>query len=457
MNTLEQIDKKKQGIEFYKIMFGIALPMIVQGLIGSSLNMIDTVMISSLGSSAVAAVGVANQLWMVFIFTCFGLYSGAGVFISQYFGVGDIKSIRKTLGLEIHLGIIVSLLFMSVAIFFPSEFIGIFSNDPEVLDFGVKYIKIIGWSYILVAIGYCFAYSCRGIRQTKVAMKATIIALFTNTFLNYVLIFGKLGFPELGVEGAAYATLIARLVELIVILYIIYSDKNHILAAKLKELRAFDFDFVKMYFKKAIPVLVTEMSFSLAGLAYSVAFSSVGTDAFAAVQISSTVANLFMCVNFGVANASAVMLGNELGASNFNIAKEYAKKFTIISLVSGAALGILMYLGIPLFSLMFNAESNIVDDLSKLLILRAVIMPIIMLNSVLIIGILRSGGDTTFCMWVEGISCWGIGVPLAFLLAKTGSPIEIIILATGAEFVVKLIGLSYRAAKGKWVRNIIGT
>src|SRR6056297_2420781 len=239
---------KNKDEYFFKTMIIIAFPVVIQHIISIGLNLVDTVMIGRLGEDYLAAVGIANRIYFLFTIFCFGLYSGAAVFVSQYWGVKDIKNIRKVFGIEVTFGILIALTTSLLVQLFPYQIMNIFIDEEKVILLGIRYLRIISFSYIVTAVSFAISYNSRSVHLLK---KPTIInatAISLNTFLNYVLIYGKFGFPSLGVEGAAYATLIARSIEFILMVSLIYFDKNHPFSANFKELTNWECLWLKEFF-----------------------------------------------------------------------------------------------------------------------------------------------------------------------------------------------------------------
>lgn len=243
--------------EFLKEMLTIAIPIALQNLIASSLNMVDTLMISDLGRSSIAAVGLANQLFFFYILIVFGINTGSSIFISQYWGKKDTKNIKRILGLALSLSAIAGTIFTIVGFFYPETVMRFFIKEVEVVKLGSDYLRIVSLSYIITGIGFAYSIAARSIGKANMPMVVSAISFVTNTVFNYLLIFGKFGFPQLGVKGAAYGTLIARIVEVICIIYFIYRDIEP-LAATLKELTDWTKSFVGRYLKTIYPVILNE-------------------------------------------------------------------------------------------------------------------------------------------------------------------------------------------------------
>lgn len=417
--------------------------------------MVDTVMIGALGERDIAASGLANQLFFLFMLILFGINSGSGIFIAQYFGKKDMKSIHKVQGISLITSCSIALVFTLGAVLFPKVILSIFSEDSSVVIQGSKYLRIVGLSYVINAISLSYAFALRSTRQAKIPMFISIIALLTNTILNYLLIFGKFGFPFLGIEGAAIATLIARIVELLFILSYVYSTKN-ILAAPFKELFDLSKEFVGNFFKIAIPVILNEGFWALGITMYSMAYARISTEAIATVQISSTVQNIFMVMNMGIANACSVMIGNKIGEGKQQRAIEYSKKFSFIAPIIGGLMGLLLILASPLILKAFSVRVETYNDAINVLRIIGLIMPIKAFNVVLIVGIFRAGGDTKFSLFLETGTIWLVGVPMAFLGALILKwPIYMVISLVMLEEVVKLFIGIWRFISKKWVRSVV--
>lgn len=444
--------------KFLKAMLAIALPITLQNLVASSVNMLDTLMITSLGEESLAAVGLANQVFFFYAVTIFGVATGSSIFLAQFWGKQDTKNIARILGISLAIVSVLGIVFTLAALIVPEFIMKIFSNDSEVIRLGIDYLRIVSLSYIITGISFTYAVASRSIGQAKMPMVVSIISFLTNALFNYLLIFGKFGFPQLGVKGAAYGTLIARVVEIALILYSIYSrKKNNPLAHNLRSMTDWTGDFIKKYFKTAYPVILNEAFWSLGTVLYSLAFAKIGTEAAAAVQILNTVQNIFMVMSRGLANACTVMVGNKIGADEEDEAVGYANSFMILSTALGLILGILLFFSTDLILMSFrNLTPGLYYASKKLLIILAVFFFIRSFNATMIVGVLRGGGDTKFSMILEMGSVWLVGVPLAFLGALAFKyPVHYVFLLVNAEEVVKALVGIFRVKSKKWVTNVI--
>lgn len=452
-NILNLNDENKR---FYKLLISLCIPIIIQNLISTSVNVIDTVMISSLGETSVASIGVANQFFFLFNMTLSGLTGGAGLFISQFYGKNDINNIKKVTGLNVLLGIILGLIFLIPALFFPKLIIHFFSYDPNVIKLCIDYFSIIAFCYPLIAVSTVFSMGSRSVRNPKLGMICSAIALISNIILNYGLIFGNLGLPALGVKGAALATVIARLIEFsLLIAYVYVVKKNYVLRFNLSNLKSIDKSFINAFFAKSTPILLNDSGWAIGTVLYSVAYSKAGTSAIAASQIATSTGNFFIMTAVCVAIGASIMLGNELGADNKEVAIDYAKKFSKIVFVVGTLFGILLIFNIPMLLKMFSVSDSLAPDIIKIFVIMGLLMGLKSFNTLLIIGILRSGGDTKYSLFLELGCMWLVSLPLTFIFAIKGAPIYVLVLITYSEEIVKFIFGVPRALSKKWVANIV--
>ena len=454
MKELFKLDKENKN--FYKLLFSLCIPIIVQNLISSSVNVVDTVMISSLGESSVASIGVANQFFFLFNMTLYGITGGAGIFISQFFGKKDVNNIRSVTGLSVILAFVISCLFFIPALLMPKLIINIFSHDPEVVKLCIQYFSIIAFSYPVIALSTVFSMGARGVRNPKLGMICSTIALGTNIVLNYGLILGNLGLPALGVKGAAIATVIARVLELVLIVsYVYFIKRDYILRFKLSDIKRIKVDFLKTFIAKSLPILLNDSLWAFGTVLYSVAYSQAGTSAIAASQIATSTGNFFIMTSVCVANGAAIMLGNELGADNIDKAISYSKKFSVLVSLTGLLFGLLLIINIPLLLKIFNVSEALSPDIVKIFIIMGLLMALKSFNTFIVIGVLRSGGDTKYSLFLELGCMWIVSIPLTFLAAIKGAPIFILVLITYTEEIAKFIFGVPRALSKKWATNLV--
>ncbi len=442
--------------KFYKLLISLCIPIIVQQLISTSVNIIDTVMISSLGEAPVASIGVANQYFFLFNMALSGIVGGSGVFISQFYGKNDISNIKKTTSFTALLSVGLSIIFVFIATIFTTNIINIFSKDPEVVRLCKEYFNIIVFCYPLIAISTVFSMGSRSVRNPKLGMICSSIALVVNIVLNYCLIFGKFGFPTLGVKGAALATVIARMVEFaLIISYVYFIKKDYVLKFTWKNFKLIDKDFVNTFISKSLPIFINDTIWAIGTILYSVAYSKAGTSAIAASQIATSTGNFFIITSVCVGIGASIMLGNELGADRIDTAITYAKKFSILVVIVGLICGGLLILNIPMLLKMFSVSSDLAPDMTKIFFIMGVMLALKAFNTLIVIGILRSGGDTKYSLYLELGCMWIASIPLTFIAAIKGAPIYIIVLLSYSEEIAKFIFGVPRVLSKKWANNIV--
>lgn len=440
---------------FINTMFTLALPITFQNFITSSLNLVDNLMIGRLGEEAIAAVGLANQYFFIFMLFLSGINAGASVFMSQYWGRKDVKSIKKVLGLDITIGFIASLTFGGAALMLADEIMALLSRDAGVIKLGGEYLRIIAISFIFTNITQGFSSALRSTEQPKSPMYASLIGVLCNAFLNWIFIFGNLGVKPMGVAGAALATTIARTLEMIYIIFMIYV-KNNIVSSRIKELFAFNIKFIKTYFNTSIAVIINELLWSLGMTAYSIAYAQIGTSAVATMQIATTLSNMFMVLCIGLASAAAIMVGNKIGASEEDVAINYSHKIGKVAPMLGLLTGIIIWVLAPQIVRPFNVEMETFKNTVAVLRIMALICPIRSYNVVMIVGIFRGGGDTLYSTLVQLGTIWFYAVPIAFLSSAILTlPITTVYFLICTEEFIKIIYERKRLKSGKWIKNVV--
>lgn len=439
---------------FYSKLLKIALPVVIQNFIASSLNMVDTMMIGKVGEAEIAAVGIANQYFLLFSLFITGFTSGCSIFISQFWGKRDKKSIKKILGIGLIISLLISIIFTAIALSMPHKIILFYNKDANVVKLGADYLVIVSISYIFTAITFNYGIGLRCIEKATVPMLISMVALLVNTVLNYTFIFGNFGFKPMGVKGAAIATVIARIIESSATIIYVYHKKT-VLAVKPREMISADKVFFTKCIRTIIPVVLNEVCWGLGMTVYSAVYGRIGTRAIASVQICTTVQNLFMVISFGLANASTVMIGHEIGASDEKKGKLYAKRFAVLGVIAGLILGIIIALSANVILSIFTVSEEVIQDSLKILYITALVMIVRVFNITLIVGILRGGGDAKTPLFIEAFTMWCIGVPLALLGAFVFKlPVYwVVALSTAEEMSKFVIGLR-RLRSNKWIRNV---
>ncbi|WP_293962303.1 MATE family efflux transporter [uncultured Fusobacterium sp.] len=445
-----KLDKK-----FIKTLMLLAIPIILQSLVTASLNLLDNLMIGSLGENEIAAVGISNQFYMLYYYTIMGITLGAGIFMSQFWGKKDVTSIHKFLGISLVVGMISTIFFAILAFFFPEMIMKIFIDENIVIEQGVAYLKMVALSYIFTTISLAYAAALRSIGQTKIPMYGSLVGLVFNGILNYIFIFGKFGAPVMGVAGAALGTTVSRFMELAFILFIIYKNKN-VVAGKISQLLDFNFDLVKRYFITATPVVFNDVMWIAGITAYFIAYSKLGINATATMQIANTINNVFNIFGIGIASASAILIGNKIGAGKEEDAKEDAVKISVFGVLVGIIIGILFFVLAPFIAMLFKITPETYNNVIFVLRVMAIVLPLRFFGITQIIGVLRGGGDVMYAIVTELVAVWLIGVPLSFVGAVYFKlPITIVYILVCLEEPFKAIATYPRLRSGKWIKNLV--
>ncbi|MCT4631903.1 MAG: MATE family efflux transporter [Firmicutes bacterium] len=440
---------------FYRNLFYLTIPIVLQSLVTSSLNMLDTMMIGRIGETELASVGIANQYYFLFTLFVLGIAGGCGVLIAQLWGKKDTNSIRVVLAKSLAWGLFVSLAFSIIGLIIPGKIIALFSKDILVQNLGSEYLRIVAFSYIFTAISFIFSSSLRSIGNTKLPMYASILGLLINGALNYVLIFGHFGFPQLATKGAAIATLIARIIECSIILYAV-TFKRKTLKLEKKDFKGLSNNMLKTLTKVTLPIVINETSWGLGNVTYIAIYARIGTKAAAAIQICSTILNLFMIFAFGLAYAAVVIIGNEVGAGNEEKAIDASKKISILSVIMSILMGIMLFSSTKTIVSFFNISSEVKQYSTYILYIYSLIMTVKVFNLVMIVGILRGGGDATYGSILQTSTLWLIGIPLAYISAfLLNLPVYMVVTFTAVEELIKVILLLRRFKSYRWIKNVI--
>ncbi len=439
---------------FWKKVLIIGLPVSIQNLINTTVNMVDTFMIGSLGDDYVSAVGLASKVFFVMNLLIFGIVSGSSVLLSQYYGKRDDENLNKTFGFMMLLSLLGSLLFFIFAMAIPDSLMRIFTTSDTLIEIGAPYLRIVSISYIFTAFSMAASAMLRCINKTKAPMLFSSISVLVNVLFNYLFIFGKLGITPLEANGAAVGTIIARVVEFIsILLYLIFAKRD--VKLNIKEMINIDKETIKKNFRFALPVIINELGWGLGTTLYSVVYGHMSNDVVAAMTIATALEDLVWALLFGVSTACSVIVGNQLGANDLKGAEVTAKKLLIFGLILSALLGGIMLAIIEPYIMLYNASDVVMTYIRRVCIAYAILMPARTFNLIMIVGILRSGGDTLFCMIMELSCLWGVGLLSGTIGAFVFNlDVLFVYLLFESEQIIKIIIGFFRYKQKKWVRNI---
>jgi putative MATE family efflux protein len=440
--------------DYFSQLYRLAAPITLQNLLTASLGMVGNVMVGQLGDTALAASSLAGQIFFLLILILFGIGSGSAMFTAQLWGKKDVVNLRKVLGLCLALGLAVAFIFFLLSEFFPRNLIGFFSTDPQVILLGGEFLKLYAWTFLFFSITSGFAAILRSVGEVKIPLVITVAALVVNIILNYGLIFGNLGLPEMGLQGAALGAVIARALECIALVISIYWIKSPI-AASLQELTMFDIHFISQVFKPVLPVILNEVLWSTAITMYNFVYARIGTPSMAAMNIVATVDNLALVPFMGLSGAVAIMAGNKIGAGEYDDAYHYVGRTLGLTALIALLVGlIVLTIKGPIIGL-YKITPDVVVYTNNALIILGLWLVIRSQNMILIVGALRSGGDTRYSLFLDGLIIWFLGVPMAFLGGFIlHLPVYWVYLMVMSEELTKCILGLKRYFSHKWIHDL---
>lgn len=439
--------------KFQKTVLMIAVPLMLQQLIVSSVNLIDNLMVGQLGDMALSGVSMANRFYMIVWAGVNGMIASSVIYLSQYNGANDTNHMKQSFRFMIVSSYILCIALFIIAFFFPEMVIAFFIKDVEVIRLGSAYLKIAAISYLPSVISLCIASAFRALGETKKPLYISVISVLTNAVFNYFLIFGVFGFPKLGVVGAAIATLIARSVEALIYLWMLkVSDMPF--KTKVSNLFTFDFELAKRITIRAFPLCVNEIMWSFGMSTLVRSYSHRGLVVNTAYSMSSTISDLFFVLFGGMATASTVLIGTPLGANKLEEAKENAYKLLGFSLILAGVILVLMFVTSYVAPYFYNVSMEAKHLSANFLRIMALFFVLYMFNTS-IYFILRAGGDTKSTLFMDSGFMWILNIPLVMLLAYHTNLHVLIVYAIGQSTdVLKACVSYYLLKKEKWVKNL---
>lgn len=457
MQRIKKIIDFLNDPDYYRVLFRLAMPIALQNLISSSLTMIAVLFIGQLGETAVASVSLANQVFFLLNLMVFGVVSGCSIFIAQLWGKKDVHNIRRVVSLTFKLAISVAIFFTALGFFFPQTVLHIYSNDPEVIARGGRFLHIICWTYIFFAITMVLSSASRSTGNVRLPLFVSTSALGIEVLLAFPLIFGvkAIGFPALGIDGFAIAALVARILECGALLFFTYRNKENPIRVGLRELFEWDWKFNVAVLKPVLPVIGNETLWSFGITAYNAIYGHISTDAVAAMNMVATIDQLAFVIFLGMGTATSIMVGNLIGRGENDRAFTYGGRSLSLQMLGAMLMGVIVYLFGPYIFNLYKVSSEVVESARAILTVMSMGMWIRASNHVIILGILRAGGDTRFSLILDGLVIWCIGVPAAALGAFVfGLPIYYVYALTLTEEAFKLgIGL-WRYLSRRWINDM---
>ena len=448
---------------FYRMVLAIAVPVMVQSGITQFVSLLDNLMVGRIGTEEFGGVAIANQLIFVFNLCIFGGLSGAGIFSAQFSGKNDVDGMRHVLRFKLYFVIAASVLGILILHFFGSPLISLFLHEGseegdlvKTLNFGLDYLKIMLIGLPMYAVSQCYASSLKETGETFIPMIGSGTAVLVNLVFNYILIFGKFGFPVMGVKGAAIATVLSRVVELAIIAIWAHTHTKRFgffskLYSSFKVPKALTFDIIK----KGSPLMFNELLWSMGMSTLTACYSMRGLATVNALNISSTVSNLFNVVFMAIGSSIAIIVGNLLGAGKFEEARDTDRKIITMSVLGCFIFGSLLAVSAKYIPNLYETTDEVKSLATSFLLICAVSMPLNAFTHGCYFT-LRSGGQTKITMAFDSCFVWVICIPLAYCLANfTSIPIiPMFIICTATELIKCVIGYFF-VKSDRWVKNIV--
>ena len=448
---------------FYKMVLAVAVPIVIQNGITNFVNLLDNVMVGQLGTESMSGVAIANQLIFVFNLCIFGGLSGAGIFGAQYYGSGNHDGVRQTFRFKLYIIAILSTVFLTAFLTKDADLLSLYLHQSEgggdlalTLSEGQIYLRIMLLGLIPFALNNAYVGTLRETGETLLPMKAGITAVLVNLVFNWLLIFGHLGFPELGVAGAAIATVLSRYVELAIVMFWTHThkEKNKFIVGAYRSLHI-NKDIVYRIVRKGWPLLLNEVLWSIGMTTITQCYSTRGLSAVAAVNITSTLSNLFRIVVMASGNSIAILVGQRLGAGRMDEARDVDNKLIFASCSLCAVIGLVLFATAPLFPEMYNTTADVKAIACVLLRVVACVLPLQAFNNAAYFT-LRAGGKTFITFIFDSMFIWCVSLPAAFYCAHfTGlNVMNMYGIVQGLEIVKTTLGFVL-IKKGSWLSNIV--
>lgn len=439
--------------EFTNKLIRLVIPITLQQIMLALVSITDAVMLGVLNQDSLSAVSLAGQVTFVFNLFVYAIGAGVSIFAAQYWGIDDKVSVEKILGIGMKLSVIVSLPFTFISLFLPRVFMHCFASDETLIAYGAEYLRYVALSFLLTSISQIYLSvmkNCGFAAKSSIISSASVIA---NIIFNALLIFGLCGFPKMGIAGAAVATVISKVVELVWTLIVMF--RSCAIKIRFKYIFHSDETLRHDYYKYTLPILGNQLAWGLGFTMYTVILGHMGSDAAAANSIANIVKNLVICACTGVATASGVIIGAELGQGKLDKAKEYGSKLCRISLISGIASGAVILCVIPFAHLFGSLTDTAREYLRVMLVVCSYYVIGKAMNMTVISGIFAAGGDSKFGFKCDSITMWCVTVPIGLIAAFVLKlPVLAVYIVINIDEIIKLPAVFKHYKKYVWLKKL---
>ena len=439
---------------FYKQVCLLIIPMALQNLINVGVQAADVFMLGRVGEKVLSGASLAGQIQFIMTLILFGTTSGATVLTAQYWGKKDTRTIEKILGMGMLIGIGGALAFALAAELIPETLLRIYTNDPEVIAEGAKYLRIVALSYVIMAATQVYLYIMRSIERVVIATVVYGASLIVNIIVNAVLIFGLMGFPKMGIEVAAIGTLISRILGLMIVIW--YAKfRNKVVRFHLSDMWNIDKVLLKDFLFYATPVILNELVWGMGSSANTAVIGHLGSAAVAANSVVQVVRELSTVVVFGVSNATAIYLGKTIGERQYELAKAYGRRFAVLSVITGFIAAGIILVSAPAVSRFMTLSPEAKSYLMFMFFVMSYFALCQAINTTLVVGVFRSGGDTRFGLRLDATTMWCCSILLGAIAAfvfRASVPVVYALLMS--DEVIKVPITVKRFLGYKWIKNV---
>lgn len=439
--------------DFYRQIFKLAIPIIIQNLLSAAVNSADVIMLNYVGQSSISAVSLAANYSSILFMVYYGLGTGASLLCSQYSGKNNLQAIHAVEGIALRFSVGISILVALIAFMMPQRMMQLFTADPELITIGSSYLRVMGITYICWGISEIYLAVLRSIGRVTISMVLNVLAFVLNIFLNAVFIFGLFGAPKLGATGVAIATALSRLVQLLacVIVSILSKDVKLNPAYMFLRSKVLFHDFIRL----SLPALGNDLSWSVAFSMYSVILGHLGTDAVAANSLVIVVRNIGSVFCFAIASAGTILLGQIMGKGDLEKSKKYASRMLRLTVITGALGGVIVLAVTPFVLKFASLNETAMHYLKYMLLINSYYIMGSAVNTALIAGVFRAGGDTKFGLICDTVDMWVYAVPLGFFAAFVLKlPVLWVYFLLCTDEFVKWPWVLHHYRKGEWAKNI---
>ncbi|MCD8231311.1 MAG: MATE family efflux transporter [Clostridiales bacterium] len=457
METAKAANKETFFIKdksFYHTLFRMLVIVALQNIVAYSVNMADNIMLGSYSQEALSGAATVNQIFFMVQQFALSIGNALVALAAQYWGQNRISPIRTLTGISLKLGLCVSAAILIICGFFPELVLRIFTNSPEIIAEGKSYLLLVMWSFALFIITNVLMAALRAVETVNISFYISVVSLIVNVAINYTLIFGKFGFPEMGIRGAAVGTLIARALELIiVIVYIAKVDKK--LNLFQKDLWTYNRELKQDYTKVYLPIMCAQVLWGVSVPMQTAILGHLSADAIAANSVATTFYQYLKVIVIAVSSTSAVMIGNSIGRGDMKHIRAAGRTLSVIAFAIGVALGLaLIALRRPLLSL-YNLNDTATTMALNLIVVMGFIMMGMSYQMPVSFGIIQGGGDTTFTMKMNMISTWCIVMPLSFMAAFWWKwPVVLVVIVIQSDQIFKCLPTFIHFRKYQWMKKL---